>query len=796
MRLLVRAASAALLALALPSTGAGQTSTLQLPTAPVGTTVPGDVLRDLPLGDNVYSLLENTQSEVISDRFNSGGLNVGGDTRVGGFLGSWSQTRFRIGDLEVSDPMGTGASLVFPDTALWQQVDVLTGLMSADTNTPGLAVRFAPRRAGTTWSRVFMGNGSGGGLAVPGAAGQPIPVARLKEYGHGTAIVSGPLSARTSLVAGGTWSRGLSYRREVLPAQHTTAGSAFAHLVFAPSTTREWRLLGLVQGSDSPYENWPLVRTPAASTASQTLHLQTTYESHAPGAAAWRVFGGYTGRERTNTIGPSTMYIERIVDGPVQPLVDGAADTTARRLSAGARLTPASGANARRRVEYGVDVDYASTSMANEFAGTVRESVDSRPARVWSYNDVAGDPARTTTTATAFANGLFTLSPRVSLDASLRGEFVHGGADGAATSVSWLSLLPHAYLRIAFSNRRSLTLGYVRSGNALTHNWLAYGDPAAPTARVVSASAPNTLVARVGPGINGNPAFSGLSSDLKRPTTDELVVGWEKRRSAATRYTLTGIARWQHNALGVVNSVGRSAYTTLSFPDAAKDLVNPIDDRDLIVYNRLPSSFGQDTYLVTNPEQQGARAFGLRMSMEHTSGRLFLLFGATASMAQGSGGNRGYGPLENDQDQPGELFTNPNAASYSYGRLFADRAFTIKWTTMYRFPGDVTVAGIARYQDGQPFSRMVVVPQLNQGVEAVQAYPNAGSRYTFTGTFDFRVQKGIRIGGAKLDALVDGYNLFTRNNGVDEYVVSGSLFRTSTAIQPPRSLHLGLRLSF
>src|SRR5260221_6706449 len=81
------------------------------------------------------------------------------------------------------------------------------------------------------------------------------------------------------------------------------------------------------------------------------------------------------------------------------------------------------------------------------------------------------------------------------------------------------------------------------------------------------------------------------------------------------------------------------------------------------------------------------------MAWEHASDRLYVLFGATASAAEGAGSNRGYGPLENDQDQPGELFTNPNAASYARGRLFGDRAFTIKWTTMYRFPWDITVGG-------------------------------------------------------------------------------------------------------
>ncbi|MGC4081332.1 MAG: hypothetical protein QM736_04260 [Vicinamibacterales bacterium] len=792
MRILRCATTVALLALALPALVAGQPA--DHTTVSVGSTLPADVIRDLPLGDNAYSILENTQPEVISDRFNSGGLNVGGDSRAGGFLGSWSQTLYRIGDVNVTDSLGTGASLVFPETALWDTVTIDTGLMPVDINTPGLAVGFAPRRAGDSWSRVFTGSLAGGSLAADAPAGQPIPIARLKKFAHGSGVVSGPLSARSSLVAAGTWGRGSSYRREQLATTDAMIGSGFAHLIVTPSAGREWRMLGIVQRSEAPFELWTLFRDPDAKSRNTAIHLQSTFESRS-GSTPWRVFGGYTQRTRNNTIGPSTLYVDRIVDGPVTSLVDAVGDTDTRRLSGGARLTPAS--SGARRLEDGIDIDRASTTSTNIFAGTVRESVNSFPARIWSYNAIAGDPHRTTITTAAFARGQFALSSRLSLDAAVRGEFVHGSADGAATTISWVSLLPHAYLRMAFSDRRSLILGYARSANALTHNWLAFGDPAAATARIVSTAAPNTVVARVGPGINGNVGFSGIDPDVKRPYTDELVVGWEKRRSASTRYTLTGIARWEHDMLGVVNTgVPLSGYAPIGLPDAGKDLIDPSDDRTLVIYNRLPGSFGLDQYLVTNPDQQAARAFALRMSLEHSSERLFLLFGATASAAQGSGGNRGYGPLENDQDQPGELFTNPNAASYAYGRLFSDRAFTIKWTTLYRFPGDVTVGGIARYQDGQPFSRLVVLPNLNQGVEAVQAYPNAGSRYTFTGTLDLRVQKGFRAGAARVDAIVDAYNLFTRNNEVEEYVVNGVGFRTPTAIQPPRSIHVGLRLSF
>ncbi len=790
-----RAVLAVLLATMLPASAAAQSPT-NTDAPPVGSVFPAEVIRDLPVGDSVYALLETTQSELISDRFNSAGMNIGGDTRVGGFLGSWSQTLFRVGDIDISDPAGSGSALLFPDSSLWQGVAITTGLMPADTNTPGLAVTLQPRRAGSAWSGTLTGTGSGGSLAAKALTTQPPPVARLESALLSSASVSGPLSDRASLVAAGSFGRGSSYRREQLASTDNTLVSALAHLVFTPSTGREWRVLGWAQRTELPFEQWQLFRDPKAASTSTSVHLQTTYASTSSDTAPWRVFGGFTQRSRTNAVSPSTLFIERIVDGPVPNLVDTVADGTARRLSAGARLSPNRAADSAHRIEYGVNVDLSTTTQANTFAGTVRETVNSLPARVWSYNAIDADPSRSSTSISAFASDVFTLSPRVSLDAAVRAEMVRGSADGAAAAVSWLSLLPHAYLRMAFSDRRSLTLGWARSANALTHNWLAFGDPGAPTARVVSTAAPNTLVARVGPGINGNPAFSGLDPDLKRPYTDEFVIGWEKRRSPQTRYTLTGIARREANLLGVLNSVGASSYTTIGVPDAGKDLINPSDDRTLVIYNRLPSSFGQDSYLVTNTGQPAAEVYGLRMSIEHNSERLFVLFGATASAALGSGGNRGYGPLENDQDVPGELFTTPNGNSYARGRLFADRAFTIKWTTLYRLPADITVAGIARYQDGQPFSRMVVMPNLNQGVEAVQSYPNAGSRYTFTGTLDLRVQKGLKLGATRVDAIFDAYNLFTRNNEVEEYVVSDPQFRRSTFIQPPRSLHVGLRLTF
>jgi hypothetical protein len=565
------------------------------------------------------------------------------------------------------------------------------------------------------------------------------------------------------------------------------------------SASREWRAFGWVQHAERPFEEWQAFRDPVSATRDTSLHIQSTWDERPSAGWRWHVFGGLTQRARTHDFGIPSVVLERISDGPVPAVIDEAAERTTRRVAGGVRLVPPSAASARHRAEFGVEVDSASTTARDQFAGTVYELIDNVRERIWNYDTPDLESRRRAVTTSAYATDTITPASSLTLDVSLRAEFVHGSAEGAVTNIDWLSALPAARVRWQFAERGRTTLvgGYARSANALTLNWLAYGDPAAPVARVAAAARPGVLVARVGPGTNGNPSFSGIDENLRRPYTDEFVVGIESGRRESMLVALTGIARREGNLLAVVNTgVPASGYTTIELDDEYIFQRNPEDDRTLTVYNRLPATFGRDTYVLTNPELDTAHTLALKLTAEHATARLFLLFGATAYLSEGSGANRGYGPRENDQDVPGELFTNPNAASYPRGRLFTDRGFTVKWTVRYQMPYDITLGAIARYTDGQPFSRLVIVRDLNQGAEAVQAYPNGGTRFTYTGTLDLRIQKGFRIGAARVDALFDAYNLLTRSNEVEEYVVTGPAFRTTTAIQPPPSLHLGVRVKF
>ena len=66
----------------------------------------------------------------------------------------------------------------------------------------------------------------------------------------------------------------------------------------------------------------------------------------------------------------------------------------------------------------------------------------------------------------------------------------------------------------------------------------------------------------------------------------------------------------------------------------------------------------------------------------------------------------------------------------------------------------------------------------------------------YTGTLDLRLQKQIVIGAAAVDLFADGYNVINMGNEVEERVVTGPGFRDITAIQPPLSVLVGLRLRF
>src|SRR5437868_5095270 len=88
--------------MAVSSSAAGQTAALAEQPL-LGSTLTADEVRDLPAGNSPLAVLETIQPEAIGNRFASGVLSFATAPQFGGFLNSWTQTQFRIGDIAVTD---------------------------------------------------------------------------------------------------------------------------------------------------------------------------------------------------------------------------------------------------------------------------------------------------------------------------------------------------------------------------------------------------------------------------------------------------------------------------------------------------------------------------------------------------------------------------------------------------------------------------------------------------------------------------------------------------------------------
>jgi hypothetical protein len=242
--------------------------------------------------------------------------------------------------------------------------------------------------------------------------------------------------------------------------------------------------------------------------------------------------------------------------------------------------------------------------------------------------------------------------------------------------------------------------------------------------------------------------------------------------------------------------VPASTYTTVQVHDPGIDLVGTADDQLLTFYNRAPATFGHDRYLLTNPPGHVATFVGVEATAQVQARRLFVLVGGTAGRSEGLAANRGYGPVENDAASLGDVFIDPNSGAHAQGRLFTERGYTLKTAATYTWPHEFTTALVGRYQDGQHFARLVVLDGLNQGAEAVRAFRNGRTRFTYTMTVDARVQKKFAVGHANVTAVVDSFNVLNQALEAEEFQVTGGGARQNLAVQVPRVVHIGVTVAF
>jgi len=807
----------------------GGTAAAQEPLAVVSSVDLDQLARDLPSSRTAWSFLETAEPAAIVDRVGGVGLFPSEPGRFSMRGASWTQNRFVVDGAEVTDPLAGGVPLLLPDLDSLQAIPATSALAPVDQGSPGVTLTLVPREPGSSWHGTLQGCGSSSGLQQ--AESGPVPtIARLGSLIDLGATAGGPLAGETLGVrVSARYARVRRFERASAASLEDRLASGALRLAWKPGARDAVHLSAAAQSLDRPFAG-------AAAYAAPPLGEQAT----SGGATlSWTRSGGALAASTglwTGTFSPRTAgrladaTVDRLLDGPVPELV--AAPRSQRSVwTAAGRLQREAAALGpfRHAPRLGVSLERA---WSVERAGSpleIAESVDGIPARVWDYAWPGADSRRHTLALAAWASENLQLRDRLQLEAGLRLEHTTGAADGATQGVSWTTLLPRvsARLRLADAGRLELRGGYAEYGDRLLLQHLAFGDPAAPLASVyrwVDANGDGRfdpgergpLVARVGPGA-GADGLTALDPALSQPRTREWVAGLSAAPGRGWTLSLTGFDRRESDLIESVDvGVPASSYSVRYLPDPGGDIASPLDDQLLPVFDRMPESFGRDRYLLTDVPAHRTLYQGAELRAEKpVAKRFFFLAGAAAFKVETDGASRGFRVNENDPGPVGELYDDPNADVYARGRGFFDRAFTVKIAGAWRAPGDLRLGVVARYQDGQPFARIVVVEGLAQGPEPVQATARgqqtsptgatdpqgrpltaSGHRFSYALTLDARLEKGLRLGATRVALLAEGFNLLGMRNEVEEDPVWGPSFREPTALQPPRVFRFGARVDF
>lgn len=758
-------------------------------------------LQDLPEGGQVWSLVETAVPFVITDRMDNGGTSTGRVPVMGSRGASWATTSVSFGGLRALEPNRAGLIPFAPDAGAASAVSVTSGLAPAEADTPGVIVSLTPRRPGAD------GHGSvhASFTAPRMVAANPDPdaaaIARLSSFREVGLQWSGPITGRTGLLVSVVSTRA-GYSERALPQLwKSRADSLFAHLVARPSDGQQVRVIAAGQRVAAPFEERRQFVSRQVSEQGRFLQAHATWERVTAGGARASVsLGAQRGTFTPEFTSPDGGTVDRVTEGVVpRP----ASSSVSSQWDARATFAPRVLTLGRTTHEWraGVDLRRASGTMEVLALPDVAEQVGGYAARVWRPVGPTADSHRTVTHTSGYLANRMDLGANLTVDAGLRVDLADGSAAGAGTGISWKTVSP----RLSFRWARGPIGLYGGAGlytDPLTLSLLSHGDPGEAISDVyrwqdldgdrrVDAGEQGVLLSRVGRGA----AVASIDPELRGPRTFERMVGLELRYRRLLTMRTSFIWRNQTSLIGSVNTgVPLSSYREVRIPDAGGDWDGPGDDVLLTVYDRDPASFGKDAYLLTNPE--GGEAFyeGIEQTWEITTRRLLMVFGATAYRTGTWGGDLGFGPLENDQNVIGERWERPSAAPVLQGRGFFDRSYVGKWSGSYRAPGEITFGFTVRYQDGQPFSRVVVAQGLSTGPEMVHAYWMGRTRFTYTLTLNTRIEKGFTIGGRRAALRVDVFNATQHRNEVEEDVLTTPQFRRSTAVQPPLTVRVGFRI--
>jgi hypothetical protein len=312
----------------------------------------------------------------------------------------------------------------------------------------------------------------------------------------------------------------------------------------------------------------------------------------------------------------------------------------------------------------------------------------------------------------------------------------------------------------------------------------------------------NTQVLKV----YGGP-YTRMDPNLQNPRTSEFTLGITQGGMGPLTFEGFGFHRSVQRLMTLVDEgVPFSSYTSVLEIDPGPDAtLGTADDQLITVFNQKPETLGQDRYVLTNPQGFSSHSEGVQLRLHLAAKRLQGEAAVTFYRSVAATGP-GIDARQNDTSNFLGVYADPNNGIFARGSTFFDRAALGRLSVAMELGWQLRAALIGNYQDGFPYSRVLAVQGLNQGVIGVltkqrgpgEAGSLAGSMTASYQTIAARLSKSFALRKMNLIGTLDVFNLLNRSGSLIEADATSvdEHWRVPLRVQTPRSVQLGMRLTW
>lgn len=783
------------------------------------TTISAEQIALLPSGNSLGSLLENQDFSATTNRIDVGGLWNGLPTLWSARGGaSWTQNVYLLNGLDVGDPVWTGQPLWLPDVFSLASVGHDNAVHSARDLSPGGQLSMSPKSGtpnfhGGAWAFYSDKSLTSDNITPALKAERLFESSRFNRLMDLNVHLSGSLSpgGPTFFTSWSTQSLGRKVAGFETQSQSSIVSGFFnVEIPLAESLLKVvWAGQSIGHDAFGAGDGTDWAATVKRTTLSNIL--QVLYETK-PGGLQFSRFGlswaladagdslhsGVTGPVRADIFGREVAAAPLKLENGVRNKLVLAYDGTS--------LFPRLGITAHR-LEYGLQTRLSTASLTEEIPANLHlRFVGDRPAEVAFFQ---GPFATRTSSLEAglYIQDTISFSFGPALRIGLHGNWTSAG--NGTSNIRWFTLAPRLELTLPLSRRKTsaFKVSASRYGFTLPLNYLVWGDPQASGSLIykwTDADGNGAFEsAEIGPLLRREgPAFSAIDPGIRRPSADEFVLAYVQEWGSGWRFTLSGFLRRTQDLIETINTgVSAADYQTRIIHDSGDNRIpGDLDDLTFSLFDRNENALGLDFFLLTNPDADSRLSTykGLDLTLVKVWDERFLFYLALTAMQIVGSTNPGNSEWENDDGVIGGLFDDPNASINARGRMRFDRAYTARIGLSVALPFGTRLGLVAKYYDGQPFARKIIIEDLNQGPLYIQAHPRGVARYEYNMTVDLRLEKSLSVGTAVCRFLIDAFNLFNQNLATQENEWTGPEFprRLATAVQSPRVIRVGFNFEF